>query len=82
MCILNLLFLFVVINNLSRDLGLVRDNNGRIELTESGRLLQKGRESRDRADYWLGIQLIPWLESSQRFLSPPSHQSGSIHSFI
>lgn len=60
------------------ELGLLSiDPNGQITLSETGKLLKPGLPDRDRADYWLGIQMRPWLDASQRFLSPPSHSAGN-----
>jgi len=57
------------------DLGLLTTTvGGDVTLSDFGRQLKAGAPGRDRADYWLGAQMTPWLEASQRFLSPPSQE--------
>lgn len=69
---------YLVYQCIYRELGLLVEQQGTIVLSELGEKLRKGEQDRDRAEYWLGPQLTPWLEASQRFHKPPSNSLGSI----
>eukprot|EP00026_Physarum_polycephalum_P005066 Phypoly_transcript_05092.p1 GENE.Phypoly_transcript_05092~~Phypoly_transcript_05092.p1 ORF type:complete len:271 (+),score=31.62 Phypoly_transcript_05092:1125-1937(+) len=59
------------------DLGLLESQQGDVVQSEMGRRLKSGLQDRFRADYWLGLQMTPWLEATKRFHRPLSHKDGN-----